>query len=427
MSVLTRSEIIFSIIAAVCMYVTGVLATIVAKMSYDEEARGTYGYLHPWQKPLFITELMFLGELCVIFGVIALIVKIIVAYAWEKRQMDVESVSLLIDDSGLNTAPSHLTSIASRIRVEAFNYKVVPFIFILPASCDVFGTGLSNVGLVLTYASVYQMLRGTIIVFTTIFTRIFVKNSNIGWDKWLGVLLTMVGAAIVGYASYLQSSSTGSAKDIRLVMIGNLFVLVAMIVNAAQYTLQEIMMKKLIITPWQEVSMEGVWGVMMGAIILPILYFIPGTDHGSVENDADGIVMMFQNPKIIGLTATYVISIAIFNASGLYVTVRLNAVHRTFLDAMRVIGVWLVQLALRYSLGPNYGEEFTRFSIIQLVGFCVMLFGSAIYNGLLSVIFPTGDDIDGGEKEFDDVKEEVLFVDDEDDDEEGEGESTNVM
>lgn len=45
-----------------------------------------------------------------------------------------------------------------------------PFIFILPAMCDMTATSCMYIGLTLTHASVFQMLRGSVVIFTGIFS-----------------------------------------------------------------------------------------------------------------------------------------------------------------------------------------------------------------------------------------------------------------
>lgn len=58
--------------------------------------------------------------------------------------------------------------------------------FLLPAACDTIATTMINVGLFYTYASVYQMLRGTLAVFAGIFT-VLVLRRNLFMHHWLGL------------------------------------------------------------------------------------------------------------------------------------------------------------------------------------------------------------------------------------------------
>lgn len=59
-----------------------------------------------------------------------------------------------------------------------------------------------NVGLLLTYASVYQMLRGSLVVFAGIMSVIFLKK-KLRLYHYIGIVLVMGGCAIVGLVSVL--------------------------------------------------------------------------------------------------------------------------------------------------------------------------------------------------------------------------------
>jgi len=58
--------------------------------------------------------------------------------------------------------------------------------------------GLMYIGLTLTYPSVFQMLRGSVIIFTGILSVLFLKRKLWAFE-WLGMGLVTVGLAIVGY------------------------------------------------------------------------------------------------------------------------------------------------------------------------------------------------------------------------------------
>lgn len=83
------------------------------------------------------------------------------------------------------------------------------FAFAVPALCDACGTTLMNVGLYFTYASAFQMLRGTLVLFAGTFTVIILRRSLYS-HHWLGMVLITAGAAIVGAASVLHSGSRHS-------------------------------------------------------------------------------------------------------------------------------------------------------------------------------------------------------------------------
>src|SRR5690349_15118621 len=76
---------------------------------------------------------------------------------------EVDTTNTSQDDVALLTAPK---------KVPYTN----PLLFAIPAMCDLGGTTLMNVGLFYTDASVYQMLRGILVVFNGILAVIFLKQ-----------------------------------------------------------------------------------------------------------------------------------------------------------------------------------------------------------------------------------------------------------
>ena len=96
-------------------------------------------------------------------------------------------------------------------------------------------------GLLFTYASVYQMLRGSLVVFTGIFSVIFLKR-KLYLYHYLGIFLVMAGCAVVGLVSVLNPGSSTSAKN---PLLGDVLVIAAQVATATQFVLEEKMLAKL--------------------------------------------------------------------------------------------------------------------------------------------------------------------------------------
>ncbi len=120
-------------------------------------------------------------------------------------------------------------------RVEKADPGLKPWIFALPALCDLVGTSLMNVGLVFTYASVFQMLRGSVVIFTGIFSVIFLKRTLYAFH-WFGMFLVLAGLTCVGVASVVQSSSDSNASN---PLLGDILVICAQFVAAIQMVVEE--------------------------------------------------------------------------------------------------------------------------------------------------------------------------------------------
>ena len=83
---------------------------------------------------------------------------------------------------------------------------------LLPACCDLGGTTVSGIGLLFVTASVFQMLRGSIIFFTAIFSVIFL-NRKLYAFHWVGMSLTMAGVTVIGLSSILGADNARRGRS----------------------------------------------------------------------------------------------------------------------------------------------------------------------------------------------------------------------
>ena len=265
-------------------------------------------------------------------------------------------------------------------------------ICILPACCDVGGTTLSGIGLLFTSASVFQMLRGSIIVFTALLSVIFLKRKLWGYH-YLGLLLTITGVTLVGLSSIMgakASASTGkSTKGASMVFLGNIMVILSQLMSATQMVVEEKFLKGRKLPPEFVVGCEGMFGMLiMLAIILPTVSHLNGLDGGGVHEDPiDAVHMISSNAKLLGLVGAYWISIAFYNFCGLAVAKSLSSVHRCLIDACRTVLVWSVDLLLYY-FTSEYGEPWDPSSSgMQLAGFAIMICGTFTYYKVVRLPF----------------------------------------
>lgn len=83
--------------------------------------------------------------------------------------------------------------------------KTNPLWYWCPASLDMIASGLLFVGLTSVAASVYQMMRGFVIICTAGLTITFLKRKLIA-HHYTGVLLVIIGIFLVGMATFLEST-----------------------------------------------------------------------------------------------------------------------------------------------------------------------------------------------------------------------------
>lgn len=127
---------------------------------------------------------------------------------------------------------------------------------------------------------------------------------------------------------------------------------------------------------------EGFWGALICVTVLyPIAYLTPGQDvGGSFENPFNTFYMITHSSEIAWMTFLYLFSITAFNIFCVLITFMLNSVWHAILDNFRPITVWSSSLFIFYFVQPSFGESWTNWSYMQLLGLFVLLYGTAIYN-----------------------------------------------
>ena len=63
--------------------------------------------------------------------------------------------------------------------------------------------------------------------------------------------------------------------------------------------------------------------------------------YGKIEDSYAAIAQMFNNPAILILTLTTIVSIACFNSFGIAVTKYASAAQRSTIDTSRTVLIWL--------------------------------------------------------------------------------------
>eukprot|EP00118_Oscarella_pearsei_P006776 m.31296 g.31296 ORF g.31296 m.31296 type:complete len:257 (+) comp31478_c0_seq2:19-789(+) len=183
----------FHVSVAVLMVVTGTLNTLTMKWADESSAKGQKGvhvpkkcsslfgpvecrdyssdqaYVHQFDHPYIQTLFMFIGEMTcfVAFKIFAAI-----------RSSQGKSVN----------------------KGQKFN----PLIFLPPALCDMFGSSIMILGLTMTTASSFQMLRGSVIIFTGLLSVAFLRN-RLRLHHWLGILVVIIGLVVIGVSQQAGS------------------------------------------------------------------------------------------------------------------------------------------------------------------------------------------------------------------------------
>jgi len=247
--------------------------------------------------------------------------------------------------------------------------KFSPFLFLAPAMCDMAATSCMYAGLQMSYASVFQMLRGTVVLFTGIFSVVFLGRKLHGFH-WLAMFLVLIGAAVVGVASLDGGSDDGKNH----VFLGEILIVLAQMIVATQMCLEEYFLSGKKIHALQAVGWEGIWGFsMLSLLLIGMNYWT--IDGYPIESAPDAFEQVSHSSIIIVAMLGNIVSIAFFNFCGISVTKQMSASHRMVLDSVRTVVVWAVSLAVGWE----------KFKALQLLGFAILLAGTCIFNEIFKV------------------------------------------
>ncbi|KAH8692777.1 hypothetical protein BGW36DRAFT_399578 [Talaromyces proteolyticus] len=266
-----------------------------------------------------------------------------------------------------------------------------------PACCDITGTTLMNVGLLFVAASIYQMTRGALVLFVGLFS-VLLLHRKLYLYQWLGLVVVVLGVALVGLAGVLFGNSQGhdledginniSLKYVRdihtssqtpesvAVLIGVFLIAAAQIFTASQFVLEEWILENYAMAPLKVVGWEGIFGFLVTVIAMIILHLTVGkTDAGRYGyfDLAEGWHEITSNRQIIISSVLIMISIGGFNFFGLSVTRTVSATSRSTIDTCRTLFIWLVSLALGWE----------NFKWLQVVGFVLLVYGTFLFNDIV--------------------------------------------
>lgn len=252
--------------------------------------------------------------------------------------------------------------------------------------CDMTATSFMYVGLTMTSASSFQMLRGSVIIFTGIASVIFLK-ARLKWFQWFGMVVICGGLALVAYGDILlkeeaeknaKNKEDGPSNEI----LGDIIVIVAQIVVSCQMVYEEKFLTRYNVHALQAVGLEGFFGFIVLTLVLIPLGYIPTHDttwgHSPVEpyvveDSVDGLIQLTNHGYLLSAFCLTTISIAFFNFAGISVTQELSATTRMVLDSVRTLIIWAVSLGLGWQ----------KFHFLHVFGFIVLISGMMLYNDLL--------------------------------------------
>jgi drug/metabolite transporter (DMT)-like permease len=143
--------------------------------------------------------------------------------------------------------------------------NINPLLLAIPASLDIIASTLMNIALTMVAASVYQMLRGMKIIITAAMSIIFLRK-KLFRHQWSSVGVIFLGLILVGIAVLTNSNG----KGIETKPLGVIILILATVFSSGLYVVEEKLLGSYYLDPLKVVGLEGFWGLIMWAILLPI-------------------------------------------------------------------------------------------------------------------------------------------------------------
>jgi drug/metabolite transporter (DMT)-like permease len=267
------------------------------------------------------------------------------------------------------------------------------FFLAIPSIFDLGATALCMMGLRYLDVSIYQLLRGSGIIFVALMKQHVLKDHLYSF-QWVGVIFNVVSVIFVGTAAILnsESDSSGDASTTTEMyggseaLLGIALVMSGAFIQALQFVFEEkvMSMDESSAPPLLLIGMEGLWGTVLCLfVVYPLAYFLPGNDHGRYEDPFNTYHMIMSSSTIQWAFLAYFLVIFAYNLFAVLVTFTLNSIWHAILDNFRPISVWGTDMFIYYaivSLKGDFGEPWTKYSWVQLLGMIVLLYGTAIYN-----------------------------------------------
>lgn len=379
---------------ALLMLVTGSINTLSVKWADKMKSENTAGKTEAFVHPFLQACGMFIGEMSCMLAFY-----IVRWFNQRKRRREAER------DGGAPEEPADARTTSGS------ETSFSPFVFLPPALCDMTATSVQYIGLTLTYASSFQMLRGAVIIFTGILSTVFLRR-RLEWFRWVGIAFVIGGLVTVGTTDIIYSGNNnstdvngtsvmsrpfnkefygplmlgdtlgGEADDhtSTQILIGDILIICAQVIVATQMVYEEKFISKYNVHPLKAVGWEGTFGFLTLSSLLIPMYFIKVGEFGHnprhvLEDAYDGLYQLAHNPQLAGAFFLTMMSIAFFNFAGISVTKEMNATTRMVLDSIRTLVIW----------GVSLGIGWQSFHFLQLIGFVILVVGMCIYNDLVIV------------------------------------------
>lgn len=276
---------------------------------------------------------------------------------------------------------------------------------------DCTATTLTSIGTLYISASLTQMLRGSMILFTAVFSLLLLKKKHTN-DQFISLGVVVVALFVVGLSGYYvvtdnctsTTTTTSTTNSFTVttttpptdddddggcneisnfeVILGILLVVAGSAFNAFQNVCEEKLLKGISyadVDSLEVVGWEGLFGSIISMfVMLPIAQNI----GGPLKEDTWDTIDMLHNSWKPGMFFAFGFAFCLtgLNYYSQQLSKYINAVVRMLVSTVRVVLVWIISLIIYYGIDKDLGEGWQEFSSsMQLGGFILLVVGTLMY------------------------------------------------
>lgn len=232
---------------------------------------------------------------------------------------------------------------------EIVDERDAPFVWtIVPGLCTVLASVLMITGLLMTHASVYAVIRGSVVLFTC-WLAIIALGRKFNLSHLAGIFILVGGLLLLGAYSLssLYSSTAGAAGAAALEGLGRpgwgtLCILCAQAVFAIKLVWCEYIFTRFPETaPLKLIGYSGVWALLFLTMWMSALVFLPLAQHENLLTLATALGMILSHQATQIFFAVNITVILFYQWAVTSLTKTWSATHVAMASQLRVVGLYI--------------------------------------------------------------------------------------
>ena len=237
---------------------------------------------------------------------------------------------------------------------------------------DLMSSMLGYIALNLVVGSVWEMTRGSVIITTAIFSKIFLKK-DFTKSSIFGCVLAFIGITWVQLFSILLKTNSGSDQRVHTPFeqfIGFMLLLVGLLFNTIVYISEKMIFNKYSIHPFKMVFLQGVYGFIGMVIVIFGISFYNCPEDSSIKQKCmfyngqyyiESVSVFFdqisKNTGLLFFVIGLICSVSVTLSMGVTISKMINPVARALANMCRTFLVWIICILLTVTIG-KYNKQY---------------------------------------------------------------------